>query len=306
MNSQEIEYTNLEESEDKFAQENLFNLKRRLAYQKAKRLIKRSILYIILIIIAILMFLPLWSGIMSALKTQADLSQTLPFAPPTNLVFDGFIASYNELIRPLINSVLFTSIATILSCLLGSICGFVVAKLKFRGSNTVFLLLTIGIFLPYQSIIIPLFITIRNLGIYDTLWAMVLVHTIYGIPMTTLLFRSYYESVPESLFKAAKVDGAGIMTIYQRIILPLSPLPFVVAGVFQFTSIWNDYLFALTLTATNFTPASFALSNLAGSTEIAWNNVMAGSFIYSLPVIIIFVLLGKYLMQGLMAGAVKG
>ncbi|MEJ2251202.1 MAG: carbohydrate ABC transporter permease [Candidatus Lokiarchaeota archaeon] len=243
---------------------------------------------------------------MSAIKTQADLAQTLPFAPPDNPTFNPFIQATRELLRPLINSLTFTIIATILSCLLGSICGFVLTKLKFRGSNTVFFLLTLGIFLPYQSIIIPLFIVIRNLGIYDTLWAMLLVHTIYGIPMTTLLFRSYYESIPDSLIKAAKVDGAGVMTIYRRLILPLSPLPFVVAGVFQFTAIWNDYLFALILTGANFTPASFALSNMAGSTETAWNNVMAGSLIYSTPIIIIFILLGKYLMQGLMAGAVKG
>ena len=273
---------------------------------KIKQIIKRVILYNVLIVALIVTVIPLWSGIMSAFKTQADLSLTSPLAPPTIPTFEPFIYAWQELQQPLINSVLFTTLATIFSCLLGSICGFVLTKLKFKGSNTVFLLLTLGIFLPYQSIIIPLFITIRNLGIYDTMWAMILVHSVYGIPMTTLLFRSYYESIPESLINAAKTDGAGIMAIYRRLIFPLSPLPFVVAGVFQFTSIWNDYLFALILTGANFEPASFALSNMAGGTETAWNNTMAGTFLYSLPIIFIFVLLGKYLMQGLMAGAVKG
>jgi len=282
------------------------HISRALISAKIKRLVKRTILYIILIAIAIIMLLPLWSGIMAAFKTQADLSLTSPLQPPLSPTLEPFISAWEELQRPLLNSILFTSIATILSCLLGSICGFVLTKLKFKGSNTVFLFLTIGIFLPYQSIIIPLFMTIKNLGIYDTLWAMVLVHTIYGIPMTTLLFRSYYESIPESLINAAKTDGAGVMKIYRRLILPLSPLPFVVAAVFQFTSIWNDYLFALILTGGHFEPASFALSNMAGGTETAWNTTMAGSFLYSLPIIIIFILLGKYLMQGLMTGALKG
>lgn len=273
---------------------------------KIKQIIKRVILYAFLIVALIITVIPLWSGIMSAFKTQADLSLTSPLAPPTIPTFEPFIYAWKELQQPLINSVLFTTIATIFSCLLGSICGFVLTKLKFKGSNTVFLLITLGIFLPYQSIIIPLFITIRNLGIYDTMWAMILVHSVYGIPMTTLLFRSYYESIPESLINAAKTDGAGVMAIYRRLILPLSPLPFVVAGVFQFTSIWNDYLFALILTGANFEPASFALSNMAGGTETAWNNTMAGTFLYSLPILLIFVVLGKYLMQGLMAGAVKG
>ncbi len=273
---------------------------------KVKKIIKRVILYAILIVAVIISLLPLWSGIMSAIKTQADLSITSPLAPPTNPTLDPFYVAWQELHQSLFNSVLFTTAATLLSCLLGSICGFVLTKLKFKGSNILFLLLTIGIFLPYQSIIIPLFITIRNLGIYDTVWAMILVHTIYGIPMTTLLFRSYYESIPESLIDAAKTDGAGVMTIYRRLIIPLSPLPFIVAAVFQFTSIWNDYLFALILTGTNFEPASFALSNMAGSTETAWNNTMAGSFLYSIPILLIFILLGKYLMQGLMAGAIKG
>ncbi|MFX1569527.1 MAG: carbohydrate ABC transporter permease [Promethearchaeota archaeon] len=305
MNSQEENYLENLDLTDENKYVNIYSTQG-LVLSKAKKIIKRAILYAILIITVIISLLPLWSGIMSAIKTQADLSITSPLAPPSNPTFDPFYVAWQELKHSLLNSALFTSAATLLSCLLGSICGFVLTKLKFKGSNIIFLLLTIGIFLPYQSIIIPLFITIRNLGIYDSVWAMILVHTVYGIPMTTLLFRSYYESIPESLINAAKTDGAGVMTIYRRLILPLSPLPFIVAAVFQFTSIWNDYLFALILTGTNFEPASFALSNMAGSTETAWNNTMAGSFLYSIPILLIFVLLGKYLMQGLMAGAIKG
>lgn len=305
MNSQKVEQKeNLELIQDIEYKDIYITQASRLS--KIKRLTKRTILYIVLIAIAFIMLLPLWTGIMAAFKTQADLKLTTPLEPPLKPTLEPLISAWELLQRPLINSLVFTSLATIFSCLLGSICGFTLTKLKFKGSNTIFLFLTIGIFLPYQSIIIPLFMAIRDLGIYDTLWAMVLVHTIYGIPMTTLLFRSYYEAIPESLINAAKIDGAGVMKIYKRLILPLSPLPFVVAGVFQFTSIWNDYLFALILTGSNFQPASFALSNMAGGVETAWNQTMAGAFLYSLPIFIIFILLGKYLMQGLMSGAIKG
>ncbi|MFX1275308.1 MAG: carbohydrate ABC transporter permease [Promethearchaeota archaeon] len=282
------------------------NNSKTILFYKIKRTIKRVTLYVFLIIMAIIMFIPLWSGIIAAFKSQAELSLTSPLLPSLSPTLDPLTAAMNELMRPMLNSYLFTFMATIGSCLIGSICGFVLTKLKFKGSNIVFLFLIIGIFLPYQSIIIPLFITIRDLGLYDSLWGMTVVHIIYGIPITTLLFRSYYENIPDNLLNAAKVDGAGIMTIYRRIILPLSPLPFVVAAVFQFTTIWNDYLFALILTGSDFEPASFALSNLAGGTETAWNNTMAGALLYSLPIIFIFIFLGKYLMQGLIAGAIKG
>jgi glucose/mannose transport system permease protein len=170
-----------------------------------------------------------------------------------------------------------------------------------------FLLFSIGIFLPYQAVLVPLVLTISKLGLYNTIGGLILVHTTYGITITTLLFRNFYGLIPDSLIMAAKTDGAGTWTIYRRIILPLSLLPFVVAAVLQFTSIWNDFLFGVTLArGSEAMPASVALANLKGTTEFNWNVQMAGALWYALPILIIYLLLGKYLIRGYMAGAIKG
>jgi glucose/mannose transport system permease protein len=180
-------------------------------------------------------------------------------------------------------------------------------KVRFPGSNMVFLLLSVGIFLPYQVILVPLVITMSSLGLFNNILALILAHTIYGITITSLLFRNFYGLIPNSLIMAAKTDGAGTWSIYRRIILPLSILPFIVAAVFQFTSIWNDFLFGVTLTlGVDAQPASVALANMMGTTSVTWNTIMAGALWYALPVLLIYVFLGRYLIRGYMAGAIKG
>lgn len=243
---------------------------------------------------------------MTAFKTVEDVIYTNPVQPPLSPTFEPLLETFLIMQRPLLNSLVFTSISTILSCLLGSVCGFVLTKIQFKGSNTVFLLLIIGIFIPYQAVLLPLVLTMVNLGLYNTIWGLILTHTAYGIPMCTLLFRSFYDGVPDSLVRAAKTDGAGTWTIYKKIILPLSLMPFVVAAVFQFTSIWNDFLFGLLLArGTESMPASVALANFGGFV-VAWNLQMAGTLWYTLPVLIVYLTLGKYLIKGFMTGAVKG
>jgi glucose/mannose transport system permease protein len=209
--------------------------------------------------------------------------------------------------RPLLNSFAFTMFATIFSCALGSLNGYILTKIRFRGSGIVFMLLAIGIFIPYQTVLIPLVVTISNLGLYNTIEGLILTHTAFGVPICTLLFRNFYEDIPDSLVRAAKTDGAGTWTIYRRIVLPLSSPMFAVAGVLQFTSIWNDFLFGLVLArGTEALPASVALANLKGTTTAFWNVQMAGAWWYALPVVIIYLMLGKYLIQGYMSGAIKG
>jgi len=170
-----------------------------------------------------------------------------------------------------------------------------------------FLLFSMGTFLPYQAVLVPLVLTMSRLGLYNSIGGLILTHTIYGITITTLLFRNFYGLIPDSLIMAAKTDGAGTWTIYRLIVLPLSLLPFVVAAVLQFTSIWNDFLFGVVLArGAEVMPASVALANLKGTTEFNWNVQMAGALWYALPVLIIYLVLGKYLIRGYMAGAVKG
>ncbi len=271
------------------------------------RKINRVLLYALLIFLAILTLLPLWAGIMTAFKTTDDLIYTTPVQPPLHPTLEPLFSALLIMQRPLINSLIFTSVATVLSCVLGSVCGFYLTKIGFRGANTLFLATMVGIFIPYQAILVPLVLIMRSLGLYNSLGGLILTHTVYGIPICTLLFRSYYDGIHDSLINAAKTDGAGTFTIYRRIILPLSPLPFVVAAVFQFTNIWNDFLFGLVIASgVENQPASVALANLKGGFVALWNLQMAGTLWFSLPALIIYLVLGKYLIRGLMTGAIKG
>jgi glucose/mannose transport system permease protein len=268
---------------------------------------RRIILYVLLIVFVFLFLLPLWTDFTTSFKNIHDIIYTVPVELPLSPTIEPLITAFNLMERPLLNSLTFTVVAMILSCLLGSINGYILTKIKFRGSNTVFLLFSIGIFIPYQAVLVPLVLTISQLGLYNTLGGLILTHTAYGITITTLLFRNFYGLLPDSLIMAAKVDGAGTWTIYRRIILPLSLLPFVVAAVFQFTSIWNDFLFGVVLArGSEAMPASVALANLKGTTAFNYNVQMAGALWYALPVLIIYLVLGKYLIRGYMAGAIKG
>jgi glucose/mannose transport system permease protein len=162
-------------------------------------------------------------------------------------------------------------------------------------------------FIPYQAIIIPLVQFLERLGLYDTLFGLGLTHVVYGIPVTTLIFRNYYSSLPRELIEAAALDGAGVVRAYLRVVLPLSVPGFVVVGIWQFTSIWNEFLFAVTLTSNPASqPATVALQNLAGSFAALYNVQMAGALITALPTLAVFVLLGRYFLRGLLAGSLKG
>ena len=267
----------------------------------------RIILYALLAFLAFLLFLPMWSCITTSFKTGMEVALGRPLIFSSSPTLEPYVSSFNILKRPLLNSFIFTTGAMILSCFIGSITGYILCKMRFRGDNAVFLLLIFGAFLPYQAVLIPLMVTVSKLGLYNSVWGLMLVHTAYGIPICTLLFRHFYGYIPNSLINSAKVDGAGDWTIYRRIVLPLSILPFVVAGVFQFTSIWNDYLFGLVLTMSpDKMPATVALANLKGTYAALWNRQMAGAIWVALPVLIIYFVLGKYIIYGYMAGAVKG
>lgn len=265
----------------------------------------RILLYALLLLFVFLFLLPFWADITTSLKTDEDVITTTPVEPawPT---LTPLASALTTLGRPLVNSLTFTVLATVFSCLIGSINGYALSKIKFRGSDIIFLFLAIGMFIPYQTVLIPLVLTMSNLGLYNTLAALILTHTAYGIPICTLIFRNFYAEIPDSLLMAAKTDGAGTLKIYQSIILPLSASAFVVAGVLQFTSIWNDFLFGLVLVTVPNQPASVALANLKGTTTISYNTLMAGALWYALPVVIVYFVLGKYLMRGYMAGAIKG
>jgi glucose/mannose transport system permease protein len=197
--------------------------------------------------------------------------------------------------------------ATLISAALVSVNGYIFARWQFRGANTLFTLALFGMFIPYQSILIPLVQTLRAIGLYGSIPGLILTHVIYGIPITTLIFRNYYATVPKELVEAARMDGAGLLGVYRRIMLPLSMPGFAVVLIWQFTSIWNDFLFAVTVAQNPAVqPVTVALNNLAGSFIVEWNVQMAGALLAALPTLLVYIFLGRYFMRGLLAGSLKG
>jgi glucose/mannose transport system permease protein len=205
------------------------------------------------------------------------------------------------------NSVYLALPATILSSGLGSLNGYVLAKWKFKGSDILFPLLLFGMFIPYQSILIPLVQVLQKLHLYGSIPGLIFVHVVYGIPITTLIFRNYYAAIPTELLEAAKIDGAGILTIYRRVLFPLSVPGFVVVAIWQFTSVWNDFLFGVIVTSRPAVqPITVALNNMAGSYIVEWNVQMAGALLAALPTLLVYICLGRYFIRGLLAGSLKG
>ncbi len=273
-------------------------------------------IYLLLILFAILFLVPVYVLLASSLKTFAevqDLSKL--WSLPSGFYLESFRSAWfgipekglRGLGPNLLNSLYLTVPATIISSMLGSLNGYVLSKWKFRGANVIFPVMLFGMFIPYQSILIPLTQTLRAIGLGGTLWGLILVHVVYGIPITTLIFRNYYAEVPTDLIEAARIDGAGILGVYWRVMFPLSLPGFVVVIIWQFTNIWNEFLFAVTtLQRPELQPITVALRNLAGSQIKEWNMVMAGALIAAIPTLLIYVIMGRYFIRGLLAGSVKG
>lgn len=266
----------------------------------------RYLLYIPLLLMAVFYLLPIYVMVSTGLKSFDEVSLRTMWNFPTGIHFDNFTAAFKTLAPYLFNSLNMVIPAAVISSFLGSINGYILAKWKFRGADILFPLILFGMFIPYQSILIPLVEFMRSINLYGGLPGLILTHVIYGIPITTLTFRNYYASVPKELVEAAKMDGADIFGVYRHILLPLSLPSFVVVLIWQFTSAWNDFLFAVVLTNPSSWPITVALNNMAGSQIIEWNVQMAGSFITALPTLLVYIFLGKYFLRGLMAGAVKG
>lgn len=265
----------------------------------------RKWVYIPLTMMALFYLLPMFVMLNTGFKSFEEVSLATMWELPSSLSLDNFTAAW-EILRPSMwNSMKIVIPAATISSILGSINGYVLSKWKFPGANIVFPVLLFGMFIPYQSILIPLVDVMSRIGLAGSTWGLVLVHVIYGIPITTLIFRNFFAAIPESLIEAAKVDGAGIWQVYWRILLPLSIPAFVVVYIWQFTSAWNDFLFAVLLTSPANWPVTVALNNMAGSQIIAWNVQMAGSFLAAVPTLLIYIFLGRYFLRGMMTGALK-
>lgn len=267
----------------------------------------RSTFYLVLLALTVFYLLPVYLMVLTGLKpfNEVDL-KTMWNLPTGGLRIENFIAGYQQLAPNLRNSLAMVIPEALLSSLLGSFNGYLLSKWKFRGSNVIFTLILFGMFIPYQSILIPLVKFMQYINLYGDLPGLILVHIIYGIPITTLIFRNYYASIGTEIIEAARIDGASLFGIYRRIILPLSGPSFAVVIIWQFTQAWNEFLFAVILTNQSNWPVTVALNNLAGSQLVQWNVLMAATFLAALPTLLVYIFLGRFFVRGLMAGALKG
>jgi len=274
---------------------------------KSRRFPIQSLFYLLLIALALVYLLPIYLMVLTGFKpfNEVDL-KTMWSLPTTGLHIDNFIAGFKQLAPNLQNSLVMVIPEAILSSLLGSFNGYLLSKWKFRGSNLIFSLILFGMFIPYQSILIPLVKFMQFLKLYGDLPGLVLVHIIYGIPITTLIFRNYYAGISTEIIEAGRIDGASLLGIYRYIMLPLSAPSFAVVIIWQFTQAWNEFLFAVILTNQSHWPVTVALNNLAGSQLVQWNVLMAATFLAALPTLLVYIFLGRYFLRGLMAGALKG
>ena len=274
---------------------------------KSRAAATRLFSYALLILLSAVFLLPVYVMLVTAGKSLSEAQNSSMWAPPTSLSGQGFATAVEMMGRGVWNRIMLTIPATILSCMIGSINGYCLSKWKFKGSDVLFTMVLFGMFIPYQSILIPLVVFLQKVGLYNSIGGLILVHVIYGVPITTLIFRNYYATVPGELIEAGRIDGAGLLRIYWNVFLPVSLPAFVVVAIWQFTNIWNEFLFAVTLIGDpSRQPVTVALQNLSGSMISQWNTQMAGALIASAPTLLVYILLGRYFVGGLMAGSVKG
>ena len=278
---------------------------------------RNIMIYGTLLFVSLYYILPLWVMVMTSLKGMPEIRLGNVFGPPVDITFQPWVKAWAEactglncdgLSRGFWNSVQILVPSVILSIAVASVNGYALVNWRFKGSEVFFTILIFGSFIPYQVMLYPIVIILREMGIYGTLWGLVLVHTIFGMPILTLLFRNYFSSIPEELFKAARVDGAGFWGIYFRIMLPMSLPIFVVAVILQVTGIWNDFLFGVVYTKPDLYPMTVQLNNIVNSVQGVkeYNVNMAATILTGLVPLVVYFVSGKLFVRGIAAGAVKG
>ena len=266
----------------------------------------RILLWFVLGVVLIVYALPLYVMIVNGLKDSTSVNLSTMWELPTHFTTGGFAEAWAMLSPNMWNSLVMVIPAALLSSMIGAVNGYVFSKWRFKGSEILFGLLLFGFFIPYQAILLPLVQFLQWIKLYGTLPGLVLTHVVYGISVTTLIFRNFYISIPSAIVEAATVDGAGLMQTFLRIMLPLSLPAFAVTLIFQFTNIWNDFLFGITVVPNpQAQPITIALNNLSGSFSVDWNVVMAGAVVAALPTALIYIGLGRLFVRGLVSSAVK-
>ncbi|WP_028455947.1 carbohydrate ABC transporter permease [Chitinilyticum litopenaei] len=277
----------------------------------------RAVVYGSLLIAAVYYLLPLYVMLTTSVKSMEEIRAGNLLSLPLDITFAAWSKAWSTActgvectgLQPYFwNSVAMVVPAVAISTALGAVNGYVLSKWQFRGSEVVFAMILFGVFIPFQVLLLPMAQTLGLFGMANSITGLVFVHVVCGLASTTLFFRNYYVGIPDELIKAARLDGAGFWRIFFRIILPMSTPILTVTVIWQFTQIWNDFLFGVVFSSIDSRPITVGLNNLANtSTSVKEYNVdMAAALIAALPTIVVYVLAGKYFVRGLTAGAVKG
>jgi len=277
----------------------------------------RVLIYTLLIVTSIYYLIPLYVMVITSLKDLDQIREGNIFIPTMQPTFDAWVKAWSQACTGLNctglapgfwNSVFITIPSVIVSIAVASISGYTLANWPFKFAEWCFTILLVGSFIPYQVFLYPLVIITREMGIYSTLYAVIFVHTVFGLPILTLLFRNYFASLPEELFKAARVDGAGYWRIFFNVLMPMSLPIFSVAVILQVTGIWNDFLFGVIYAGPTNYPMTVQLNNIVNSLQGVkeYNVEMAATILTGLVPLTIYFLSGKYFVRGIAAGAVKG
>ena len=278
--------------------------------------IARTFIYLVLLLAALFYLLPLYVMAVNSVKPLAEVTGGNMLALPQVLTFEPWLKAWSTAqigveptgLRPyFMNSVLMVVPAVTISTIVGALNGYVLTKWRFRYDTVVFGLMLFSCFIPFQIVLIPMAMVLGKLGLAGSVPGLVLVHVVYGIGFTTLYYRNYYASFPTELVRAAMMDGAGFFRIFWRIMLPVSGPITVVSVIWQFTNIWNDFLFGVSFGGTS-QPMTVALNNLVqSSTGVKEYNVhFAGAILAAVPTLFVYIVAGRYFVRGLMAGSVKG
>ena len=279
--------------------------------------IERLLLWGALLVFAAWFLTPLYVMVATSLKDMEQVRNGNLLSWPTDPGFASWAKAWSQActgidcggLQPFfMNSLLMVLPAVLVSTTIGALNGYVLSKWRFRGSETMFAMLLFGVFMPMQVVLLPMSQVLGWLGIASSIWGLILVHIVAGIPSTTLFFRNYYVGLPDELIKAAMLDGANFWQIFRRIVLPLSAPILVVTLIWQFTNIWNDFLYGVVFSGADSKPITVGLNNLSNTSSSVkeYNVDMAAAIIAALPTLFVYVVAGKYFVRGLTAGAVKG
>ncbi|WP_138471959.1 carbohydrate ABC transporter permease [Poseidonocella sp. HB161398] len=282
-----------------------------------QQMLGRLFIYSALLLLALYYLMPLWVMVTTSLKPLDEIYSGSFIGLPQAITFEAWSKAWSGAcigtectgLRPyFVNSIMMVVPAVLLSTGLGALNGYVLTKWRFKGANLVFGMMLFGCFLPYQAVILPMAQVLGRLGLSGSIPGLVLVHTVYGICFTSLFFRNYFITIPDELTKAAQIDGAGFFRIFLSIMLPAALPIIVVSCIWQFTQVWNDFLFGVSFTSGSDTPITVALNNIVNVTtgRKQYNVDMASAMIAAIPTLLVYVVAGRYFVRGLTAGAVKG